>query len=351
MYCRNCGEQILPGHAFCDACGASLYENGRVSESKVSETPVENPPGVKGEVMKSASYIATVLVLLISVFLIGSHFASSRPHRSTSSKAGYGSTQMASNDNNSGSGGSSDGGSSYGPEEEESQSEAGEMENGTAAGEETSGFVETADESGSEVSSDKHGPSADARVKGEWVSSPKGWKFYDENGRMLANEWLEDGPDHWFYFGEDGFMLQNTVTPDGYYVGEDGEMISDPAGQAGSSESYPYTFGTGTALPAAATGQIAGEFVFPNSSNLPLSASDMNGKTEWECRVARNEIYARHGRKFKDASLQAHFDSCSWYKGTISPDAFRDDTVLSRLEKDNIKVIEAYEKQHHYNNH
>ena len=77
----------------------------------------------------------------------------------------------------------------------------------------------------------------------------------------------------------------------------------------------------------------------------------MNGKTEWECRVARNEIYARHGRLFKDSALQEYFNGCSWYKGTIAPEAFRDDSVLSRLEKDNIKVIEAYEKQHHYNNH
>ena len=254
--------------------------------------------------------------------------------------------------------------------------EAAEAETENAVPEKTPDFIsqtsETAaaavmDTTEAPTASERKGPTKPAEnssVQKGWSSSPKGWKYYDENGNMLTNEWLEDGTDHWFYFGADGFMLHDTVTPDGFYVGSDGEMISNPpsagqssvgqssAGQTAASNPFPYAFGTGTALPDASTGQqISGEFVFPNSSNVPLSSSDMNGKTEWECRVARNEIYARHGRRFKDASLQAHFDSCSWYKGTIAPEAFRDDSVLSKLEKDNIKVIEAYEKQHHYNNH
>ena len=38
--------------------------------------------------------------------------------------------------------------------------------------------------------------------------------------------------------------------------------------------------------------------------------------------IARNEIYARHGRKFNDSELQAYFNSKSWYKGTVNPEDF-----------------------------
>ncbi|MFR9148557.1 MAG: YARHG domain-containing protein [Hungatella sp.] len=34
----------------------------------------------------------------------------------------------------------------------------------------------------------------------------------------------------------------------------------------------------------------------------------------WEAlRFAKNEIYARHGRRFHDSELQGYFDQLSWY--------------------------------------
>ena len=55
-------------------------------------------------------------------------------------------------------------------------------------------------------------------------------------------------------------------------------------------------------------------------------------------------FYARHGRMFRSAELQDYFNSCDWYHGTVPPDAFRDETMLSKTERDNIKTIEQYEK-------
>ncbi len=48
--------------------------------------------------------------------------------------------------------------------------------------------------------------------------------------------------------------------------------------------------------------------------------------------MARNEIYARHGRKFKDKTLQKYFDEKSWYEGEYEPDEFQE-TWLSLLER------------------
>ena len=76
---------------------------------------------------------------------------------------------------------------------------------------------------------------------------------------------------------------------------------------------------------------------------MPLSASDLYGLSKDQLRIARNEIYARHGRMFNDASLQAYFNSKSWYRGTIAPSNFRDDSMLTKLERDNIKLIQSFE--------
>ena len=38
--------------------------------------------------------------------------------------------------------------------------------------------------------------------------------------------------------------------------------------------------------------------------------------------MAINEIYARHGRKFKTDSIREYFEGKSWYTGTIEPEAF-----------------------------
>ena len=62
--------------------------------------------------------------------------------------------------------------------------------------------------------------------------------------------------------------------------------------------------------------------------------------TSEDLRLAKNEIYARHGRRFKDSELQAYFDSQPWYNGTIEPEAF-DEGVLNEIEKDNIKILNS----------
>ena len=73
-----------------------------------------------------------------------------------------------------------------------------------------------------------------------------------------------------------------------------------------------------------------------------MSISDLYGLTADQARYARNEIYARHGRKFKDKDLQKYFDNCSWYYGFIEPGDF-DESWLNEYEKKNVKVIKEYE--------
>lgn len=84
------------------------------------------------------------------------------------------------------------------------------------------------------------------------------------------------------------------------------------------------------------------EYILFNSDSIMLTETDLEFLSDRELELARNEIYARHGRKFNTDYIQQYFDSKSWYKGTIDADKF-DDSVLNDIEKYNIEFIRNYE--------
>ncbi len=84
------------------------------------------------------------------------------------------------------------------------------------------------------------------------------------------------------------------------------------------------------------------DYLVPDAADRNYTAGELAGFTKEQLRLARNEIYARHGRRFKDAELQAYFDSKPWYNGTIQPDDF-DESVFNQFEKDNISLIKSLE--------
>lgn len=84
------------------------------------------------------------------------------------------------------------------------------------------------------------------------------------------------------------------------------------------------------------------EYVLPDSAKRKLKKSDLKGLSIEELRIARNEIYARHGRMFDDKKLQKYFDSQSWYDGTVHASEFSED-VLSSVEKKNVAFIRQFE--------
>ena len=86
------------------------------------------------------------------------------------------------------------------------------------------------------------------------------------------------------------------------------------------------------------------EYVLPDSDKRYLSRSELTSLTNDELRVARNEIFARHGRRFNDAALQSHFDSCSWYMGTVAPEKFNE-SVFNEYEKANKDLIVSVESE------
>ena len=70
-----------------------------------------------------------------------------------------------------------------------------------------------------------------------------------------------------------------------------------------------------------------------------LAVSDVRGLLPQDARRLRNEIYARHGRRFKDPSLQRYFASFAWYEPS---DTFRE-SQLNETERANATLISQYE--------
>ena len=113
------------------------------------------------------------------------------------------------------------------------------------------------------------------------------------------------------------------------------------------TEPQPEEPAVDTAPPATDPPASDGEFavtgyILPNSSTEYLTWEDYAALSRWELVLARNEIFARHGRRFQNQDIQAYFDSCSWYEGTIAPEDF-DTSVMNDVEVQNVWTLKAAE--------
>lgn len=88
-------------------------------------------------------------------------------------------------------------------------------------------------------------------------------------------------------------------------------------------------------------------YILPDSATRELSESDIAGFSKMECRLARFEIYARHGRGFNDAAITKFFSNYTWYHEQISYDKF-DESTLTEVERKNRDLIVQYERQQGY---
>lgn len=92
------------------------------------------------------------------------------------------------------------------------------------------------------------------------------------------------------------------------------------------------------------------DFMIDDSDVREITEADLAGKSLAELRIARNEIFARHGRQFKDHMLNQWFYSKTWYLNIgakYAPDDFDKMTPnpLSALELRNANFIKDYEEK------
>ena len=102
---------------------------------------------------------------------------------------------------------------------------------------------------------------------------------------------------------------------------------------------------TATPTPSEEQTQVtaeSGEYFFPESSNRYLTDEEISNYTSDQLELAKNEIYARHGRQFVTDYIADYFNSKSWYKGTVNPEDFST-SVFNDYEIQNIELIQSYE--------
>lgn len=82
-------------------------------------------------------------------------------------------------------------------------------------------------------------------------------------------------------------------------------------------------------------------YIISDSNTRVISKSELTSLTPWQLKVARNEIYARHGREFVHKDLQCYFSEKSWYE----IDSGFSESSLSAVENKNVATIKAYEDE------
>ena len=94
------------------------------------------------------------------------------------------------------------------------------------------------------------------------------------------------------------------------------------------------------------------EYIIPDSDSRYITDEDLAGLSDYEILLARNEIYARHGRIFVNEELDNYFRSKSWYQPTVSGEDFTQEyasSVFNDFEARNIDTIVKYEQAHNIN--
>lgn len=140
------------------------------------------------------------------------------------------------------------------------------------------------------------------------------------------------------------FEKQTWYTPDSGY--NDGRLSKLESRNAAFIANYQKSRGqvssggSGKRRTTSGGGGSSSGQILPFSSSRRVEYGDLAGMTDRQLELARNEIYARHGRPFKRADLRSYFRSKSWY----SEDSSFTESRLSSLEKRNAQTILNFEK-------
>ena len=123
------------------------------------------------------------------------------------------------------------------------------------------------------------------------------------------------------------------------YESYDSEQVRDNSGYSDEySDDYSYEEEYDDWDPA-------DEYILPYSDYDYVDKEQLRELSKEELRIARNEIMARHGRKFKDAALMSYFEEKSWYYPEYEPDEFdaQMSNILNAVEKQNVEMIKEEE--------
>lgn len=87
------------------------------------------------------------------------------------------------------------------------------------------------------------------------------------------------------------------------------------------------------------------EFYYPDLSERLWEYDELRDFDVTELSIARNQIYAKHGREFQDLFLRGVFERKSWYHAKITADEFSkmQQDILTDIERENLETISQLE--------
>lgn len=327
FFCSECGTKLEPGERFCPECGNRTEEDmGKTIPSASSETAAE-PLGVptappaprpKG---KGGRIVAVVILAALIVLAVGGFFVFKALNGGNKPKDVY-----------------------VEQENKQADKEKTKEKTGEVTKKETdvtkADIVAVGGEACSLEGNIKTDSSGKKVITWDDEVSISG---LDENGKAVLAEEVTD-----VYINDIGLEegVLDTVASNKkivlggqiYFIGDSiyikANKITDDAGNVIENNKDKNS--------QAVRQTISYDYIIPYSATVLLGQGDIAGLSLQEINYAKNEIYARHGRKFKSNELQSYFNSKSWYAGTIEPDAFTD-SMLSEVEKKNVTYLSDVE--------
>lgn len=101
-----------------------------------------------------------------------------------------------------------------------------------------------------------------------------------------------------------------------------------------------HTYVPVTSISSYDTSVSSQDYVLPGSASKYYSRSELEKMSLWELYLARNEIFARHGRGFKNQDLTDYFATKRWYTQTYTPEEF-DAISSSQLNDYELKNVQT----------
>lgn len=129
-------------------------------------------------------------------------------------------------------------------------------------------------------------------------------------------------------------------TEEGEQSEQDALSKSDADGQYSSMSSSDASGNS----ESSAGNQAQSDYLLPYVSSHIYSEAELAGLSNYELYLARNEVFARHGRGFNNPDLRSYFNSKGWYREIYTPEQFDSmPTPLNEIERDNVDLIRSIE--------
>ncbi len=125
----------------------------------------------------------------------------------------------------------------------------------------------------------------------------------------------------------------NTSAPASSQDGEN--AISSSSSNDATEAEYENSARNGSSAPSS---RASSDYLLPDSDTRYYTASELEYMSLYDLYLARNEIFARHGRLFNNHDLQLYFDDKPWYHGSIAPSDF-DESVFNDYERKNAALM------------